>query len=450
MPQRRNLRSRQTRQTRQAGPANYYTQPQKPYYVKKKPKAVVIRLFAIIVFCITLLTGGMIKSDYDVLADVYPEERMIPALLEQEQEDNAWKKNLVPPIDSAIYMAWDGGDGKLVNNSVPAGVNVLTPEWFYLEEDPTTGKATPKNLLQKGKTQWNPQEYVEIAHASGAKVWGMFACLGKPGLAKQVVTDMELQKEVIDQLVDWTLAYNLDGISLDFEKMDPEYNEEFIQFAKNIKDALPANQNTVSAAVTVKLVGETSGNWGQADDRGGLAQVIDYIAVMAYDNHKGNDINPVAGIEWVEKHVKRLLEEMPSNKLLLGIPFYGVDFMSKVIDSDSFNVEPLWKDDDDYRLNFFSSDLQSALANGEFVDIRKKTIYVDYWLDKGSWSDEFGISQYSFVDTEGFLHTIYIDDESSLYQKGDLVKRYNLAGVGIWREGFGYDAMWKALADSLS
>jgi spore germination protein YaaH len=234
--------------------------------------------------------------------------------------------------------------------------------------------------------------------------------------------------------------------------MDPDYKEEFTQFAKNIKDALPANQNTVSAAVTVKLLGDTSDNWYQSYDRGGLAEVIDYVAVMTYDGHRGGDQTPVASITWVEMHIQRLLEEMPSNKLIMGIPFYGVDYIGKIVDSDSFNVDMLWKEDGDYRINFFSSDLQSALANGQYTDMRDrdKTIYIDYWLDKGSWSDEFGIAQYSFVDTEGYLHTVYIDDESSLYQKAQLVKRYNLGGVGIWREGFGYDDMWSSLADGLS
>ncbi len=439
MPYRKNSRSRHS---------DYYVRPQKPYYVKKKPGTVLIRFLIIFLICITLLTGGAIKRDYNVLADVYPEERVLPELVPEEHAENAWQKNLIPPVDGIIYMAWDSGDGKLTDNRVPSGVNVVTPEWFYLEEDPVTGKAVPKNLLQMGKTSWDPQQYVEICHANGAEVWGMFACLGKPDLAKQVVTDLEFQKEVIDQLVAWTIAYNLDGISLDFEKMYPEYNEDFVQFAKNIKDALPANQNTVSAAVTVKLLGDTSGNLWQSYDRGGLAEAIDYVAVMTYEG--GNDkLEPRASIDWVETHVQRLLEEMPSNKLILGIPFYGVDYIGKVIDGDSFNVDPIWKSDSNYIKNFYSSYIDSALANG-YYDRSGTRTYVDYWLDKGSWNEEYGITQYSFVDTEGYLHTVYVDDQSSLYQKSDLVKRYNLAGVSIWREGYGSDEMWEALADGLS
>jgi spore germination protein YaaH len=169
---------------------------------------------------------------------------------------------------------------------------------------------------------------------------------------------------------------------------------------------------------------------------------------MTYEGGN-NDSEPRAGIKWVETHVQRLLEEMPSNKLILGIPFYGVDYIGKVIDGDPNNVDPLWKSDSSYVKNFYSSYISSALSNGYFERSGNKT-YVNYWLDKGSWNEEYGITQYSFVDTEGYVHKIYVDDESSLYQKTDVVKKYQLAGVGVWREGFGSAEMWEALASGLS
>ncbi len=442
----RNSYNRNQKQYREPTP---YSPPRSMYYVKPKTNIILVRFAILLIVCITMLTGGSIRIDHErVLRDVYPNSRTLPELIPEEVDENAWVKNLVPPVDGTIYMAWDHSDGKLVNNRVPSGVNAVAPEWFYLEEDEVTGRAVPKNLLQMGNTQWNPQEYVEICHANGTKVWGMFACLGKPDLAMQAVTDMELQQEIIDQLVEWVIAYQLDGISLDFEKMYPEYNEDFVQFAKRIKEALPSNQNTVSAAVTVKLLGDTSNNLWQSYDRGGLAEVIDYVAVMTYEGGN-NDSEPRAGIKWVETHVQRLLEEMPSNKLILGIPFYGVDYIGKVINGDSFNVDPLWKTDNSYVKNFFADWIGSALANG-YYDRGDVRTYVDYWLDKGSWNEEYGISQYSFVDTDGYVHKVYVDDESSLYQKTEIVKKYQLAGVGVWREGFGNAQMWEAVADGLS
>ncbi len=387
-----------TQQRRHYQRQQNYNQYQKPYYVKKSIKLRLLQYLITMIASIFLLTGAAIYEEIAVFADVYPVMNNMPPLIEEEIDDS----NL----------------------------------WI-------------KNLLQRGKTKWNPQQYVELCHANGIKVWGTVSSFIDPSLAEQIVTNEKVQTNVINQLVDWTRAYNLDGISIDFEKMNPEHKKLFTEFAKNLKNALPVNQNIVSVAVTVKLENENSNNWYQCYDRGGLAEVIDYVAVMTYEGHKRGLQAPVAPIDWVESHIIRLLKEMPSDKLIMGIPFYGVDFISRVVESDSFDVELLWKDDSDYRINFFTSYLQKALAYNEYTK-DGKLIQVNYWLDKGSWNDTLGVSQYSFVDTNNLLHTIYIDDESSLYQKGALAIRYNLAGVGIWREGFGDDAMWEALADGLS
>ncbi|MCK5129212.1 MAG: hypothetical protein KAQ68_05145, partial [Clostridiales bacterium] len=385
--------------------ANY--QPYvKPYYTKKKPQIVLLELLLLVVISICLITAASPHIELLAISDVYPNLQELPPLVpEDAEEENAWVKNLVPPIENTIYMAWDEDPF----GNIPPGVNVLAPIWFYIKADPLTGAAVVKNLLQLGDTDWNPQQYVERCHANGVKVWGTVFSTSDPSLAEQIVTNQEIQDQVIGQLVAWTRAYNLDGISLDFEKMDPENKDLFTAFAKNLKDALPVNQDTVSVAVTVKLLNQNGSNWYQCYDRGGLAEVIDYVAVMTYEGHKsGSGLVPVAGIDWVETHILRILEEVPSDKLIMGVPFYGVDYISKVNDSDSFDITPLWQDDKAYRINFFSSELSSALANGEYVK-RGKLVTVNYWLDKGSWNDTLGVSQYAFVDMENMLHNIFID-----------------------------------------
>ena len=57
---------------------------------------------------------------------------------------------------------------------------------------------------------------------------------------------------------------------------------------------------------------------------GALAESVDYVMVMAYDEHWGT--SPVAGsvssLPWVERGLQGILQEVPADKLLLGIPFY--------------------------------------------------------------------------------------------------------------------------------
>ena len=91
MPYRSNSRGRHSH-------SGYYAVQQKPYYVKKKPSTLLIRFLVIMIITITMLTGTSLRSSYDVLADVYPPDRVLPPLVEEEETEDKWVKNLVPPV----------------------------------------------------------------------------------------------------------------------------------------------------------------------------------------------------------------------------------------------------------------------------------------------------------------------------------------------------------------
>ena len=64
--------------------------------------------------------------------------------------------------------------------------------------------------------------------------------------------------------------------------------------------------------------------WSRGFDRGALAEAADLIMLMAYDEHWASSPLPgsVASLPWVERGVKRVLEEVPAEKLVLAVPFY--------------------------------------------------------------------------------------------------------------------------------
>ena len=69
-----------------------------------------------------------------------------------------------------------------------------------------------------------------------------------------------------------------------------------------------------------------------------LAPVVDYIVVMAYDFHRRSSpqAGPVAplfgGSElWdsdINEHLRKFLEYVPREKILLGVPFYGYEWQT--------------------------------------------------------------------------------------------------------------------------
>ncbi len=352
--------------------------------------------------------------------------------------ENQWQENVRAPIDDQIYLAWDQWRKEL--DEIPPGINVISPHFFEVVKVGDKSEVKLLSEVRSGWSDWTPASYVETAHEAGVKVWAMVQNMEDYDAAEYIVTTEEGRNHFYTKVKEWIDIYQLDGICLDFEHMNPANSAAYSEFAAGLKQALPASC-IVSACVTVKLNGNNDDNWWQCYDRVSLAQSVDYLCVMAYDNHRDNTMEPVAGIQWVDMHVRRLLEEVPSNKLILGVPFYGTDYREEVQDGNIFSTRPMWKDSG-WTTTIFN--LNSALSNGQYTK-GDDTFVVDYWIDKGSWDSEVGISTYSFVDTNGTMHQIWIDDENSLYQKGRLALRYNLGGVAVWKKSLGTTPMWEAL-----
>ena len=212
------------------------------------------------------------------------------------------------PASGKINLVWD-------RNLVPLkhtdGINVVVPVWFSVKE--INGTIT----VDSSKASKN---YVDQAHRMGYKVWATVQSF-TPSISKQVVHNGAIADYVISKLKDLVQAYNLDGINIDFENMDPADKNLYTQFVQKAAWQLHTVEATVSVDIT-RRTSSTTNWWSSCYDRTGLAKVADYIILMSYDEHSASSKTngPVTSIGWVENSVKVTLEEVPANKLLVGIP----------------------------------------------------------------------------------------------------------------------------------
>ena len=360
--------------------------------------------------------------------------------LMQEPKQAAWADNLVPN-DADIRLTWEYQPTEL--DAVPPGINVLAPTWLYVEAN-EAGNPVLVDLSGLDRPGFDPTGYLETAHAGGAQVWATVVSFDSD-LSKAVVTNPEYRKQFLDALRAWVERYPVDGINLDFEKMDPADKAAFTDLAADCKQAL--GDRTLSCSVTVPTPTEQADNWYQCYDRGGLAEVCDYITLMTYDAHRDGDLTPVAGINWVHSRLQQTLLEVPSNKLVLGVPFYGVEYTYTVQEQD--DLEAVAWSEGDNRKTITRAQVEALLDNGQLT--RGDTVTsVIRWLDRGTWQPALGVTSYGFEDGQGLLHQIYLDDGLSLTQKGALVSQYSLAGVAVWQKKQGSDAMFEALAQGVA
>jgi hypothetical protein len=116
-----------------------------------------------------------------------------------------------------------------------------------------------------------------------------------------------------------------------------------------------------------------------------------------------------------------------SNKLLLGVPYYGYQWKTSA-----------------------SSIPSSTLANGSALYYN--TVKNNYWNTYTREKDEHSNSPYYVFQSGGSWYQCWADDEISLTETYEMVKQKDIAGIGIWALGYddGYDELWNLISDEFS
>jgi spore germination protein YaaH len=149
---------------------------------------------------------------------------------------------------------------------------------------------------------------------------------------------------------------------------------------------------------------------------------------MTYDQHWHG--SPVAGsvaqYVWVENRLRRTLEMVPNEKLLLGIPFYSRLWEETVTTDGKVSVKTAKTPSIQGMRNIAKA---SEGASITWDDVSKQ-FYLEY--------------------REGdSLYRMWIEDENSLNYKTSLVLKYNLAGVCSWDYNCSDRRVWEAIYANL-
>ena len=322
-------------------------------------------------------------------------------------------------VEGKINMTWDYysevGSAPDRSGTTIDGVNVVSPAFFYIDENGNFRE----NVGESGEA------YIDWAHGNGYKVWPMVsnAVAAKESLeiTSEIMNSYENRKELIEEIVDACVAYDLDGINIDFENMKQEDADVYSRFIIELTPRLNEIGMVVSVDVTAPDGGET---WSMCFDRNVIGDVADYIVFMAYDQNgvSSTTAGTNAGYNWIKLNLVKFLqtEEIDSDKLILGIPFYT----------------RLWTED----------------ANGEVV--RSSTVSMEDIEDvlpdgvQKNWDDD--LKQYYVEYQDGdYTRKMWIEDIESLKAKVSLVNENDLAGVASWQKGMETDDVWPMLKEEL-
>ena len=333
---------------------------------------------------------------------VVVKQMTVGQLPEKDSDSPTWT-----PIKGKINLVWDQIWSKTDMSKVEVidGLDVISPTWFQLSNK-------DGELINRADIR-----YVEWAHNNNYKVWALLSnSFNDADVTREFLNNTDSRDNLIRKILAYSALYKLDGINIDFENLTAEDKDALTQFVREITPLLREQGLTVSIDI----------NTAACYDREALAQVVDYIIVMTYDQHwKGSpEAGSVAQVTWVEKMVQKYLETIPREKLVLGMPLYT----------------RLWKEEtgEDGGISLSSEALSMEQAR-EFI--KKNAADVQ-------WDEESG-QFYEEARDKNIVYKMWLEDKNSINLRLGLVHKYKLAGAASWSKNFGIQEVWEVINTNL-
>lgn len=288
------------------------------------------------------------------------------------------------------------------------GVNIVSPCWFDII-----------NINGFIRNKANMQ-YAKLLHKKGYKIWALITNSFNPELTHLILQNKEARAYIIEQMLTFAEQYQLEGYNLDFENIKDNDRDLLTDFVKEITVALKKQKLMVSMDVTVPS-GEPY--WSNCYDRKALGETVDYVMLMAYDEHhpSSKHIGSTASINWVKKGLESTLKNIPAEKLVLGLPLY---------------------------MRIWQQNKETGKVTGKTLSMPQAEKLISEKNIRPQWLD--GQGQYYLEYSEGKItYKVWQENKYSLQLKAALVSKYGLAGIASWRKGFETPDVWPALEDAM-
>ena len=290
------------------------------------------------------------------------------------------------------------------------GVNAVSPSFFEL----MSNGDIKTNIGDSGK------KYVTWAKNNGYKVWPTLSntFLNNKDAVSKMMSTFETREYLIENIVNSLIDADVDGINIDLENMYKEDKDKYSRFIIELAPRIRDLGMTLCVDVTEP---DGSDTWSLCYDRHTLAETADYLVFIGYDQHNNSskEAGTVAGYDWEEKNIKKFLgpqEGISSDKLILAMPFYT----------------RLWKES--------NGKITSKVVNMKDVKIPSNV--------KVTLDDTTKQNYYEYEEN-GTTYKMWIEDETSISNKLNLVNQYNLAGAGFWEKDREKDGVWSIIKEKL-
>ena len=329
--------------------------------------------------------------------------------------------------DYTINMAWsnvtntDANSGILQLIAQTKGLTTLSPTWFHVAD-------TDGDLESIAST-----EVVNYAHQANIEVWAAIrdfdGGINSYDESYELLSHTSSRTNLINQIISTALSTGIDGINVDFEKISEKCGEHYIQFIREL--SVKCRQNGLVLSVD-NYVPQAYNQQYHRKEQGVFA---DYVVIMGYDEHYGGspEAGSVASYDYVKNGVEQTVKEVPSEKVISGIPFF-TRVWKETPKTDAELAKAKGTDNEDYTMNVEST----AYGMAEAQTVVEQVGVTAEWDDKTK-------QNYATWEADGSTYEVWLEDAESLAPKLQLIKDYNLAGSAAWRLGQETSDIWDVI-----
>jgi spore germination protein len=295
----------------------------------------------------------------------------------------------IPPWDRNALTSTQANAGRLDESN---------PVWYTITADGSVAKLdnAENSSLRAAMTGTDIiptiQNYINGAWAGQA--------------VADIIATAEGRERHAENLTRLVVQNAYDGIDLDYESVPGTARGDFSTFVALLAEKLHGARKQLSVTVHAKTSDSSTRNGPASQDYRAIGAAADTVKLMVYSYSWGSSAaGPIAPIEWLEKCVAFAASQIPARKIIVGLPWYGYDWLG----TRGTSV-------------VYSEAVATAQRNGVAIG-----------------HDVNGEATYSYSG-----RTVYFQDATSYSRKvaAVLAKHPGIGGFAAWRAGAEDPAIW--------
>ena len=318
-------------------------------------------------------------------------------------------------------------------------INSLTHFAYFAIDLKEDGSINKKVNLVESEPGWNKlksKDTNKLLYQSkllGQKTVIVITAM-QPETIESILNSPENKKAAITSIMNIYKDFGFDDINIDFEYVNignKALRDNFVDFITDLRFVCVSYKSHCQIDIDIfASAAEKPRLW----DIKQLEPVTDKFIVMAYDYYRksSTQAGPIAPIrgkcagtfsdekdcleEDILSHISQISKLIPSNKIILGVPFYGYEWQTASTD---------------FLANTYPG--TGALATYQ----RIQSLFQDVKISSISaqWSN-LTLSPYLSYEEDEKIYQIHFENAQSLEQKIKFVESANLGGIAIWALGY--------------